>query len=172
MFFGLWSWILVIIVVATIFYANRLPELRKKAEEKFEESKILFEKSKKELEAKASILAEKAKEKQASKAKNNEQLESDDSEKEITVEDLEFMPKETKKEEALSTKNEAKDNIQDETPALEEPAEDDASVIEDVNFEVEANIIDDQTSETEVTPDPKEETPEEKEEPQEEDKKE
>ncbi len=171
MFFGLWSWILVIIVVAAIFYANRLPELRKKAEEKFEESKILFEKSKKELEAKASKLAEKAKEKQASKAKNNEQLESDDSEKEITVEDLEFMPKETKKE-APSKKNEAKDNIQDETPAMEGPAEDDASVIEDVNFEIEANIIDDNTSETEVMPDPKEETPKEKEEPQEEDKKE
>ena len=81
------------------------------------------------------------------------------------------MPKETKKE-ASSKKNEAKNNIQDEIPAIEEPAEDDASVIEDVNFEIEANIIDDNTSETEVTPDPKEETPEEKEEPQEEDKKE
>ena len=63
------SWVLIIIVVAVIFYAHKLPQLRAKAEQKIHDSKIvdkavnLYEKSKKELNAKTAVLAEKAKEK-------------------------------------------------------------------------------------------------------------
>ena len=92
MFVGFWSWVLVIIIVAAIFYANKLPQLRQQAG-------VLFEKSKKELEAKAAVLAEKAKEKQQAVKAKSAPIETVVEEKtEITSEDLEFMPKETKKE--------------------------------------------------------------------------
>lgn len=98
MLFGFWSWVLVVLIVAIIFYANKLPQLRQQAEQKFKEGKVLFEKSKKELESKANILAEKAKEKQNTikAAKAKKQTEISDEEKEITIEDLAFMPTEDK----------------------------------------------------------------------------
>ena len=36
MFSGFWSWVLVILIVVAIFSADRLPELKKLAEEGFE----------------------------------------------------------------------------------------------------------------------------------------
>lgn len=36
MFSGFWSWVLVILIVVAIFSADRLPELKKYAEEGFE----------------------------------------------------------------------------------------------------------------------------------------
>lgn len=103
MLFGFWSWVPVVLIVFLIFYANRLPEIRKQAEKKFKESKVLLEKSKKELEAKALVIAEKAKEKQkkvkekASASKKDENFGMEE-EAEITVDDLNFMPTNTKKE--------------------------------------------------------------------------
>lgn len=95
MLYGFWSWVLVILVVAAIFYANRLPQLRKQAEEKLKQGKdlgkILLEKSKKELETKTAILAEKTKEKQKSQKSKTKPVAEET--KEITTEDLEFMPK-------------------------------------------------------------------------------
>ena len=101
MFFGFWSWVLVAIIVAVIFYANKLPQLKEQAEEKLKEGKTLLEKSKKELEAKTVLLAEKAKEKQktATKSKKAKKIDVFEEEAEITVEDLDFMPKETSKTE-------------------------------------------------------------------------
>jgi len=111
MFLDFWSWVLVVIIVAAIFYANSLPKLKEQAKEKFKEGKILLEKSKKELEAKAIVIAEKAKEKQRieNKEKTNTTDETLEEEKEITIEDLEFMPKEEIKKE---TKKKAKTSKQ------------------------------------------------------------
>ena len=103
MLFGFWSWVPVVLIVFLIFYANKLPEIRKQAEIKLKEGKVLLEKSKKELEVKASVIAEKAKEKQkkvkekasASKKDDNFGMEE---EAEITVDDLNFMPTDTKKD--------------------------------------------------------------------------
>lgn len=106
MLFGFWSWVLVILIVAAIFYANKLPQLRQQAEQKLKEGKILLERSKKELESKANVLAEKAKEKQntikATKAKKEVKI--PDEEKEITIEDLAFMPTKDKDEAKKSDK--------------------------------------------------------------------
>ena len=107
MFLDFWSWVLVVIVVAAIFYANSLPQLKEQAKEKFKEGKILLEKSKKELEAKATVITEKAKEKQKAeaekKAEEKQKTNSFEEETEITVEDLEFMPKETTKKKTNKT---------------------------------------------------------------------
>ena len=100
MLFGFWSWVLVVIIVAVIFYANKLPQLKEQAEEKLKEGKVLLEKSKKELEAKAVVLAEKAKEKQKASAQTKEKntpATTEEEKEEITLEDLDFMPKEEKK---------------------------------------------------------------------------
>ena len=100
MLFGFWSWVLVVIIVAVIFYANKLPQLKEQAEEKLKEGKVLLEKSKKELEAKAIVLAEKAKEKQKASAQTKEKKNpeiTEEGNEEITLEDLDFMPKEEKK---------------------------------------------------------------------------
>ncbi len=100
MFLGFWSWVLVVIVVAAIFYANKLPQLRQQAEEKIKigvkEGKVLWEKSSKELAAKTAVLAEKAKEKAEQKQGKNT-TEATEEKTEITAEDLAFMPKETEK---------------------------------------------------------------------------
>ena len=99
MLFGFWSWVLVVIIVAVIFYANKLPQLKEQAEEKLKEGKVLLEKSKKELEAKAVVLAEKAKEKQKASAQTKEKnlpATTEEEKEEITLEDLDFMPKEEK----------------------------------------------------------------------------
>ena len=97
MLLGTWSWILVILIVGVIFYANKLPELRAEAEKKIQEGKILYEKSRKELEAKANVLKEKQKEtqqkiKEKAKAKATAEAALDE-EQEITIDDLAFMPK-------------------------------------------------------------------------------
>ena len=105
MLFGIWTWIPVVIIVFVIFYANRLPEMKKQAEEKLKEGKVLFEQKKNELTIKAAEVAEKAKEKQkkmaeekAAKDKKAKAIELDEEEVEITADDLAFMPKEDKKE--------------------------------------------------------------------------
>ena len=95
MLFGIWSWILVIAVIVVIFYANKLPELRAEAEKKMQEGKVLIQKSRKELEAKANVLKEKQQAvQQKIKEKNKGKKATDiDDEKEITIDDLAFMPK-------------------------------------------------------------------------------
>ena len=65
-------------------------------EEKQKEGKVLLEKSKKELEAKTSVLAEKAKQKKTT-VKVEKKAPEFEEEGEITAEDLEFMPKEKTK---------------------------------------------------------------------------
>ena len=107
MLFGMWSWILVILLVAVIFYANKLPELRAEAEKKLQEGKVLYEKSRKELEAKANVLKEKQQEVQKKiKAKNQNKKSStaDDEDKEITIEDLAFMPEQQDKDKTKAKK--------------------------------------------------------------------
>ena len=49
---GFWSWVLVIIGVAVIFYAGKLPELQKVAENKLKQGIDAVQKGKKELEQK------------------------------------------------------------------------------------------------------------------------
>ena len=97
MLLGTWSWVLVILVIGGIFYANRLPQLREQAEKKLQEGKSLYEKSRKELEAKANILKEKQKAAQQ-KIKDKAKAKADaaaalDGDQEITIDDLAFMPK-------------------------------------------------------------------------------
>ena len=107
MFFGFWSWVLVVIVVAAIFYANKLPQLRQQAEEKIkigvQEGKVLWEKSSKELAAKTAVLAEKAKEK-AEQKQGKDTTEAMVEKTEITAEDLAFMPTETEKKASKDAK--------------------------------------------------------------------
>ncbi|MBR1605816.1 MAG: hypothetical protein IJ660_06910 [Alphaproteobacteria bacterium] len=100
MLFGIWSWILVILIIGAAFYANKLPELRKQAEKKFQEGKVLYEKSRKEFETKATVLKEKHQAiQQKIKEKNKEKktLDVEDDEKEITIDDLAFMPEQQNK---------------------------------------------------------------------------
>lgn len=52
MFSGFWGWFLVVVVVAAIFGAGKLPELKQVAEEKFKFLADAAQKGKKELEAK------------------------------------------------------------------------------------------------------------------------
>lgn len=97
MLFGFWSWVLVALIVFVIFYANKMPEFKAQAEQKLKEGKVLLDKSRKELEAKAAVLTEKAKEKQKevqkmAQEKRQKNKEIFDEEKEITTKDLAFMP--------------------------------------------------------------------------------
>lgn len=102
MIFGFWSWVPVVIIVFLIFYANRLPEMRKQAEEKLKEGKALLEKGKKELEAKANDVKQKAKEKQEAREKEKAEKEKVqkamelDADEAISEEDLAFMPTQEK----------------------------------------------------------------------------
>lgn len=111
MLFSVWTWVPVVIIVFVIFYANKLPEMRKQAEEKFKEGKVLFEKKKVELTQKATQVAEKAKEKQkkmaeerAAKEEKAKVIELDGEEAEITEDDLAFMPTDKKEEEKKEDK--------------------------------------------------------------------
>lgn len=58
MFSGFWGWFLVVLVVAAIFGAGKLPDLRKEAEEKLKLGMAALEKGKEELNKK---IAEKTK---------------------------------------------------------------------------------------------------------------
>lgn len=68
MFSGFWGWFLVVVIVAVIFGAGKLPDLQKEAEEKLKLGLAALEKGKEELNKK---LAEKAQ-----KAKNNSKNDS------------------------------------------------------------------------------------------------
>lgn len=61
-----WCWVLIIIVLAAIFGAGKLPELRKEAEEKLKLGMAALEKGKEEINKR---LAEKAKKEGISEAK-------------------------------------------------------------------------------------------------------
>ena len=52
MFSGFWGWFLVVVIVAVIFGAGRLPELKNIAEEKLKQGLDAVQKGKQELEAK------------------------------------------------------------------------------------------------------------------------
>ncbi len=71
MFSGFWGWFLVVVIVAVIFGAGRLPELKEQAQDKLKLLAQAAEKGKKELEAKI----EEAKKKNAS----SEEKKDDDS---------------------------------------------------------------------------------------------
>lgn len=105
MLYGFWTWIPVVIVLFLIFYANKLPDMKKQAEAKLKEGKVLLNKKKKELEAKTNDVVGKVKEKQkknleAKKEKEAKEkaLELDGEEVEITEEDLAFMPTDKNKD--------------------------------------------------------------------------
>ena len=53
MFSGFWGWFLVVVIVAVIFGAGKLPDLKVQAEEKLKLLASAAEKGKKELEAKS-----------------------------------------------------------------------------------------------------------------------
>lgn len=52
MFSGFWGWFFVVVIVAAIFGASSLPELKKMAEDKFKIVMNILQKGKKEIEAK------------------------------------------------------------------------------------------------------------------------
>ena len=52
MFSGFWGWFLVVVIVAVIFGAGRLPELKNIAEENLKQGLDAVQKGKQELEAK------------------------------------------------------------------------------------------------------------------------
>lgn len=61
-----WCWVLIIIVIAAIFGAGKLPDLRKEAEEKLKLGMAALEKGKEEINKR---LAEKAKKENNSESK-------------------------------------------------------------------------------------------------------
>lgn len=61
MFSGFWGWFLVVVIVAVIFGAGKLPELQKEAEEKIKLGMAALEKGKEELNKKLAEKAQKAK---------------------------------------------------------------------------------------------------------------
>lgn len=69
-----WCWVLIIIVIAAIFGAGKLPDLKKEAEEKLKLGMAALEKGKEELNKK---LAEKAK-KNVEESKKEAQDENND----------------------------------------------------------------------------------------------
>ncbi len=78
MFSGFWGWFFVVLIVGAIFYANKLPDLRKEAKEKMKQGLAALEKGKKELEKKVAEKSKKSelplkKEEQAPEEGNNEQ---------------------------------------------------------------------------------------------------
>lgn len=52
MFSGFWGWFLVVVIVAAIFGAGKLPELKKVAEDKLKVGLDAVQKGKKDIEAK------------------------------------------------------------------------------------------------------------------------
>lgn len=58
MFDSFWDWFLVAVVVAGIFYANRLPELKELAKEKLKPAQQMLEKGKAELDKKVAQVKE------------------------------------------------------------------------------------------------------------------
>ncbi len=68
MFSGFWGWFLVVVIVAVIFGAGKLPELKEQAQDKLKLLAQAAEKGKKELEAKI----EEAKKKNASSDEKKE----------------------------------------------------------------------------------------------------
>ena len=74
MFSGFWGWFLVVVIVAVIFGAGKLPDLKVQAEEKLKLLASAAEKGKKELEAKineAKKNAKKTKRKTRTERKTN-----------------------------------------------------------------------------------------------------
>lgn len=74
MFSGFWGWFLVVVIVAVIFGAGKLPDLKVQAEEKLKLLASAAEKGKKELEAKineAKKNAKKTKKKTRTERKTN-----------------------------------------------------------------------------------------------------
>lgn len=67
MFSGFWGWFLVVVIVAVIFGAGKLPDLKVQAEEKLKLLASAAEKGKKELEAKIKRGQEKTRRKQRGK---------------------------------------------------------------------------------------------------------
>lgn len=125
---GFWGWALVVVIVAVIFSAGKLPQLKEEAELRLKEGKKLLDKSKKELENKAIQLAEKAKEVKEAKEKQaavkKTEFSLDDSE-EITADDLKFEIPETKpKKKAAAPVKEIKiEENSDDAAAIEEPTQ-------------------------------------------------
>lgn len=73
MFSGFWGWFFVVLIVGAIFYANKLPDLRKEAEEKMKLGLAALEKGKKELEKKVAERNKKAEQPAEEKEKSPEQ---------------------------------------------------------------------------------------------------
>ena len=71
MFSGFWGWFFVVLVVGAIFYANKLPDLRKEAEEKMKIGLAALEKGKKELEKKVNEKTKKSESSAQKKAKED-----------------------------------------------------------------------------------------------------
>lgn len=67
MFSGFWGWFLVVVIVAVIFGAGKLPDLKVQAEEKLKLLASAAEKGKKELEAKINEAKKKTRRKQRRK---------------------------------------------------------------------------------------------------------
>lgn len=75
MFSGFWGWFLVVLIVAAIFGAGKLPDLRKEAEEKLKLGMAALEKGKEELNKK---IAEKTKKETAKGKPQGKQPEKKD----------------------------------------------------------------------------------------------
>lgn len=72
MFSGFWGWFFVVLIVGAIFYANKLPDLRKEAEEKMKQGLAALEKGRKELEKKVNEKTKKSESPALQKDKNED----------------------------------------------------------------------------------------------------
>lgn len=80
MFSGFWGWFLVVIVVAAVFGAGKLPELKTLAEEKFKVAVDEAKKKKNEVEDKINQAKEKSKTAKEEAIKKAEDIKKSDEE--------------------------------------------------------------------------------------------
>lgn len=82
MLFGFWSWVLVIIIVAGIFMAHRLPELQQQAKEQLKSGAEALKKGQQDLQEKINKKVQETKKaaEEKKKAKAAEKEDDDDEE--------------------------------------------------------------------------------------------
>ena len=83
MLFGFWSWVLVILAVAAVFMAHRLPELSEQAKEHIKTGAVALKKGQKDLQEKINKKVKEKKQAAEAKKKAKEEAKKEDDEEEL-----------------------------------------------------------------------------------------